>query len=45
MLELISYLRRVFKDIVNKADWMDDITKEEALKKVKVLKLKLLIEK
>lgn len=38
MLELISYLRRIFKDIVNTADWMDQVTKNEALKKLEAMK-------
>ncbi|XP_053379464.1 neprilysin-1-like isoform X2 [Mercenaria mercenaria] len=38
MLELISYLRRIFKGIVNTADWMDDVTKQEALKKLEAMK-------
>lgn len=38
MLELISYLRRIFKEIVTTADWMDQQTKKEALTKLEAMK-------
>ena len=34
MIELISYLRRMFKEIVSTSDWMDEDTKTAALLKV-----------
>ncbi|XP_052819391.1 neprilysin-1-like isoform X1 [Mya arenaria] len=38
MLQLISYLRRIFKDIVLQNDWMDEETKDAALLKLETMK-------
>lgn len=37
MLELISYLRRIFKEIVNTAEWMDQETRQQALIKLEAM--------
>ena len=34
ILELISYLKRIFKDLLETSDWMDKLTRDRALEKV-----------
>lgn len=37
MLEMTSYIRDAFGDILNELDWMDDVTKERAHEKLKAM--------